>query len=495
MNVRLFLFIIGIFISTARVQLFAQGYGRPLTMQGVDAVTLHSAASRASGGLLFSVTDDVSLMFFNPASLQSLQAFQFSLGGMQSSLTYKQVQQYSPLKYYSNFSLLMEGLTRNIPNPVYDTTRTNYTAADTIQRPFDQLEPNWSRSENRTVPINVLAGTPISFGGLKIAIGAGVVEYTNLGWYYQNNNALSPSILTPNPYVPTRPANDADSNSIPIQWYQNVQQRTGAIQGYGVAVAATIIDHVTIGVSGMVLNGSSDDKETRVERGRLRLYQNYFRAESVYYRVSQIGTSEYSGQEFTFSGMYQGKFVTAGVALKLPTTIERTFKAAKRVDTTGSSLTTTVRGKDQIILPVRTTLALSIALRENLRFGFEYGLIPYASAEYTSPTGAVSTPWLSTNSARLGLEYQPTDWMAIRTGIRQQAEVFEPQGNPIAGEPVGYSVYSGGFGLTFSNLRFNATYEYSSMKYIDMWASAVSINAKITHAFMVDVSYSLPELF
>ncbi len=139
-------------VSTAACCIFfaqvvlAQGYGDPLTIQGLDRTTLQSAASRAAGGVTIGIQNDVGLMFSNPALLQSLKAIQVSFGGVQQYAKTTQVQQYGPLKYYSNFSLLMEGLTGYIPNP--DTSIPGRNPGDTVQRPHDTIGPNWSHSKN-----------------------------------------------------------------------------------------------------------------------------------------------------------------------------------------------------------------------------------------------------------------------------------------------------------------------------------------------------------
>ena len=76
----------------------AQGFGQPLTIQGLDHFTPQSAASRGAGGIIVGLQNDVSMMFTDPASLQSLQGFQVSIGDHQVSSSELQTQQYSPLK-------------------------------------------------------------------------------------------------------------------------------------------------------------------------------------------------------------------------------------------------------------------------------------------------------------------------------------------------------------------------------------------------------------
>jgi len=83
-------------------------------------------------------------------------------------------------------------------------------------------------------------------------------------------------------------------------------------------------------------------------------------------------------------------------------------------------------------------------------------------------------------------------WLALRGGMRGQAEVFQAEGNQIEGEPVSYTVYTAGFGLFYSGLRLNVTYENSLMKYQDVWSSAISKNSEQRHVIIGQLSYEIP---
>lgn len=122
---------------------------------------------------------------------------------------------------------------------------------------------------------------------------------------------------------------------------------------------------------------------------------------------------------------------------------------------------------------------------------FEYEIRPLASATYTNASGTTSSPWLSSSTFRVGAEFRPADWLAVRAGFREQAEVFEQEGNALLGEPVRYIVYSAGLGLTVAGVTLNAAYEYSLMKYQDMWQTNVNLNRLERHTIVVDVSYVL----
>jgi opacity protein-like surface antigen len=465
----------------------AQGYDTPLTIQGLDHTTSQSAASRAFGGVAIGFDGDASTMFLHPANLQSLDRAQIAFGGVRYTSDARQEQQYAPLKYYSNFSLLMEGLTGHIPNP--DTSLTGVNAGDTVQRPFDTIGPNWSRSERVTDPLQALAAVPFRVGEMKFAGGIGFVQYADLHHYYQNNNVLNPSILSERPYPVPRPPTD----SIPVvsRWSQYSRFRDGSIRGYGGALSAALSEKLVVGLSGLILKGSSDDFEQQVSRGNLTFYTNFFKLDSVHGVVTKTGTSDYSGQEFTLSARYRGEYVSAGFSVRPPTTITRTFTTSIRVVDGATVSTSTAEGKDKLKFPWRGGVGLLINPAKDLLLGLEYEIRAYASAVYTQPDGVQSKPWLSASVFHIGLQYEAFDWLTVRGGIRGQAEVFEPEGNFISGEPVSYSIYSGGVGLTYADIRLDVTYEYGQMKYQDVWGSAVSLNTERRHSIVVNVLYNI----
>ena len=470
----------------------AQGYDQPLTIQGLDHNTLSSAASRAAGGTTMGLLNDVGVLFSNPAALQTLNGIQVSFGGLQQYSSMNQAQQYSPLKYYSNFSLLMDGTIANIPNPRYSDSLgiIGTNVGDTVQRPSDGIGPNWSRSRTKATPVQALLGVPFSIGSTNLVIGVGAVEYANLSHYYQNNNVLSPSILSERPIPIPRP--QTDSLPIVTEWSQFTRSREGSLRGYGGAVSVEITKGVSLGVSGMALKGSTDDYQQHVGRGVMTFYTNFFRLDSIHGRNTMVGSSDYSGSEFTVSGVYRSAYISIGFSVKPPTTITRTYAGTLFVDTTGSSAAYAVNGQDKLKLPWRGTVGVSLMPRDNLTLGLEYEIRSYESAVYTQNDGTVTNPWLSSALFHGGVEFRPSDWLAIRAGIRGQAEVFEPDGNPIVGEPVSYTIYSAGVGVSYSGVHLNVTYEYASMKYQDVWGSAISLNNDLRHTIVADIAYDLP---
>jgi len=468
----------------------AQGLDTPLTMQGLDHLTPPSAASRSVGGLLFGVQGDPAMMFSNPASLRGLKGLQLSISGLQQHVSTQQTQQWIPEKYFAGFSLLMEGLTGYISDPDPTNPGTRFiNAKDTVQRPFDTIGPNWSRSTNRSLPIQLFAAMPFSIGEYRFSAGIGVEEYANLDHYYQNNNVLAPSIGSQRPAPILLPLT---GDTVDANWYQYSQSRDGSIYGYGAAVAVALSEDLSLGVSGLLLKGTTDDREAKTGRGLLHFVyipQSYFFVDSVYSHLSKTGTSEFSGLEFTVSAVYRGRYITLGASVKPPATITRKYQTRVQIDTMGLHSDQTISGQDEITVPWRGTLGLALALRKNLALGFEYEFRPYASAVYKNDAGRESNPWLSASLLHFGVEYVPLEWLALRGGVREAAEVFQGEGAAIVGEPAGYSIYSAGAGITFGKFHLDITYEYAKMKYQDLWESNVNLNNQTSHTVVAGVSY------
>ena len=131
----------------------------------------------------------------------------------------------------------------------------------------------------------------------------------------------------------------------------------------------------------------------------------------------------------------------------------------------------------------------------SLTVGLEYEFRPYASARYISSNGTETSSWLSSSLFRVGAEYRILPWLALRGGMRGEGEVFQPEGNKFEGESATYTVYSAGFGVFHSGLQLNVAYEYSLMKYQDVWSTAISKNSERRHTITANVAYTIPEIW
>lgn len=490
-------------------QAFAQGFGDPLTFQGLSHTTTQSVASRASGGISFGFRKDVSFMFSNPASLTSLQGIQLSIGGLQQYTYTKQHQLYGGLQGHSAFSLLTEGATGEISDP--DTSLsfngkkvTLTTQADSVQRPFDSFGPNWNRSKSTNLPVQAFIAAPFTVENIQMVGGLGIVQYANLNWYYQNNNCFSPSVLSV--VDSTVSTTGLNANPYLAQWYQYFQQRNGQIYGYGGAVSAVLSEKLSVGISFLLLKGSTDDEEVRVGRGEMQFFTSSLRlVKQGMSSYTKTGTSDYSGSEFSVSAEYRSRYFDCGFSAKLPTTLTRKYstdiwtdsvaatqKYAGRVDSVHVTTTSSISGEDKIALPLQGTFGFGIRIKENLSIGMDYEIRSFASAQYTSSNGSASNPWLSSSVLHFGGEYRPAPWLALRAGVYNYTEVFQPITAALRGDPVSYPVYSVGCGVQIVGGTLDVTYEYSEMKYVDTWSNAASINQGITNNIIGSFSYNIP---
>jgi opacity protein-like surface antigen len=79
--------------------------------------------------------------------------------------------------------------------------------------------------------------------------------------------------------------------------------------------------------------------------------------------------------------------------------------------------------------------------------------------------------------------------LALRGGYCEDIQVFSPDGSAITDEPARGGVYTLGAGLTLGNILVDLTYEYSLLKYQDIYQSNVNDNSREQHQFTVELAY------
>ncbi len=484
--------------------------GTELRMQGIDYITHHSVASRASGATIFS-SNGSSLMFHNPAALTQLTSLQVSTAASFVSFRQKQMQDFGTLQTHANAVFLLQGITDQIPDPDYSTIRRRVTQEDSVQRPFDNLKPYWDYTKETNLPLQLFVASPLKIGSVDMAIGVGAVEYANLNWFYQNNNTLSPNILDVTKgtiRIQNLPRTDTIATTtqpMPVYWSQYRQYRDGSIYGYGGAIAVKISQQLSLGIAGMILDGSTTDEEVQVGRGRMLFFSHSIRLDK-YGMTTWIkkGKSTYSGYELLLSGTYETRYVTFGFSLRLPTTITRRFSYSysrdsvtataynnAKIDSVHDISNSTISGEDKIELPLRGVVGIRLNITESIKLGVEYEIQPYATASYVI-NGVKSHPWLSYSALHVGGEYFATKWLVFRAGVREACEEFQPATSALRGENVRYPVYSIGTGVSLFGATLNVAYEYSDRRYTDVWSNSASKNRKFTHAVYGELTYQLP---
>jgi opacity protein-like surface antigen len=474
-------------LIAAPAALVAQPATGPLTMEGVHQRTVPSAAARGVAGTSIVLQGDAVTSLQNPSTLNTVSGIRISLGGAYRSIDRSQVQQYAPVRYYPNLSLLLEGLTDQIPDP--DPDLIGFTPGDSVQRAFDTIGPNWTRSEDGRVPLHAFLAVPLDLGDVRFVAGLGVVEYGDFDFFHQNNNALTPHILSQRPLPMPRPT---DNEPLDVDWYQAVRSRDGSVAGYGGAVSLEWKRiGAVFGLSGTYLTGRTNDVEQETARGRLTFLANEFRARPANGEVLRRGQSDFSGLDWAVSTIVRGSAIAAGVVVRPPMTITRSFTS--EIVTSGSDGTesSVVSAEDQLLIPWRGTAHLAVSPRDHFTFGLEYEWRPYGRARFTDAGGQEHAPWISSSAFRVGAEYGPASWLALRAGMRREAETFAADGSAIENDPIWFTAYSAGAGFSLAGARLNIAFENRTRLHHDILASAVYRNRDARQVITADLSYTL----
>jgi long-subunit fatty acid transport protein len=495
------LLIVGATLCSGSI-VFSQPAAGPLDVQGLDQTVIPGTRSRAMGGTTVANSNDASALFSNPAALSRVSSFEIRAGGVMGKTHRKQTQEWVPYMSNPALSVLFESLTDPIPIPL-DSLGNPLTAWKTLQRQYDNITPDWDRSSSAVQPFSLAAALPFILAEVNITAGIGISQALNLDHYYQNNNSLSPYMgqLRPDPKIITKPL-----DTVNVQWYQYIRERKGIVYGITPGISVTVLPGLTLGGSATILTGSSDDNERRVERGHLYIATNNkstandFLLDTVYYQRSMAGTSTYSGKMLTVGLLYQQDLYSIGITIKPSHTLTRTWeRTVTSLDTTKKSFpvridTLTSRsyresGRESLLFPLAFSLGLVLTPTDKWTIACDYEMRNPADMELSNGDAA-SRPWTNKSATmRFGAEYRPTGMLACRAGYREDIQVFSPDGSAVIGEPARGGVYSLGAGLTFGKILMDIAYEYSLLRYQDIYQSNVNSNQREQHQFLIEFAY------
>ncbi|HCA81905.1 MAG TPA: hypothetical protein DEP53_19410 [Bacteroidetes bacterium] len=483
----------------------AQPASGPLNIQGLDQFSASGVRSRAMGGTGVASALDASALFSNPASLGQLTSFEIRAGGLFASTRRQQTQEWVPMRPLPGLSALFEGLTGTIKTPdSLGIAGLPLSAWSALQRQYDNITPNWERSSTAAQPLSLAAAMPLTFEGVDFVAAIGISQVINLDQYYQNNNSMSPYLgqQRPDPFLITDRL-----DTLHVKWYQYTRTREGSAYGITPGLSFTLLPGLRIGGSATILTGSSDDDERRLERGLVNIAigdgkPNNFMVDSVTYSQAKSGTSDYKGTLFTFGLQFEQQHYSVGLTIRPPMTITRTWD--REVTGVGAArnpyplevvypATGPFResGKDELEYPLTYSLGIVLKPTEKWMLAFDYELRNLADVELTStPGGTVSHPWVNSKGVtRIGAEYRLSTLLALRGGYREDVQAFSPDGSAIVDEPARGGVYSLGAGISLGNILIDAAYEYSVLKYQDLYQSNVNYNTRRQHQFMMEVAY------
>lgn len=484
----------------------AQGAYAPVRLQGLDQSTLHDVRSIGMGGAITASGSNASVLFSNPAGLTKVGTMEIRVSGEFSSLLNKQTQRWVPNRYFTGLSLMMEDSWGDIKSPMLSESTMVSDPWEQLQKPFDKLGPNWSRSTSGAAPISFAAALPVKLDDFTIVFGLGGGMMSDLTHYFQNNNVTDPMLGSYRPY----PIGELQAtDTLRARWYQTIRSREGEIRGVTPAVGVAY-EGFSAGLSATYYTGSSDDMELRTDRGFLTFLYNRFRVQdTVKFQSTSSVTSDYSGIGLSLGFRIEQPAYSVGASFRLPYTITREYtgKYSSREEVTLASMkfnpartmdsvrTTVVEkslsGKEETAFPLSYSVGVMLRPFDRWTIAFDIEVRSLNQTEVKSGTAPVSKPWLGAPSFSLGAEYRPWKVLSLRCGYYERTQVFATEGSAIIGEPVKSTAYTLGAGSEYMGIILDVAYEYSSLRYQDLWQSNINLNGQYRHRVMAEIGFRL----
>ena len=470
----------GLLLASLPAETVAQGVAQPLTIHGIDQAYLPGARARAMGGAFTAVSDDATAILWNPSGLAQVGGLSISAGGVATYTKWDEYQRWVPNRFYGGSSLYFQ-------NP------DSYP-----EDPFDN--PDWTFSNNGARLGHVAAAYPFEISGRKVAIGLAYHQSIDLTAYDRNENVIDPYIGTLRPGPIARPLNPADS--VEAVWSSFERVRDGAIYAFSPAVAVELFDGLRLGGRVSLWNGSSDDSQSYDYHGifTFRSTAHDFSFRDSVAASAWTGTSDYSGWSASLGLQFEQRYFTIGLLAQLPADLTRKWtRGVVSTDALGTTTRNDESGEETITMPHRITLGASVRPSSALAVSFDYSRQDFGNLELDR-AGSVGGPlplWIAQEGIRVGAEWNALEWLDLRAGYREDARPFAEEGSAFVNEQgveverARGTIFSGGIGLEWRNVRLDATYERHNLDYVDRWESNANHARENSHVVVFGISYAL----
>lgn len=490
--------ILGIMVFS--VLLRAQNRGNNLAFQGFGNYSEYSAAALGFGGACSSVSGFVDVLNYNTAGLNDISELQLSFSGGSVLRQWTENQVYNPNRLFVTLPFYLERL--YIPNPA-DNGKLDYLiffdgledSLYVVARPDTGLEPysdkaaDWKKTDKSVGPKNISIAYPVRVAGKKIVIAAAWNKRLDFFDYDRNQTYLDPHFGYTEYNMPTLVDG---TDSVQVYWSDFERQRSGSLHEFRGALATALNEIVKIGFSAAYLTGETEDLQSLNRIGWFRLYdENRFAFSYDTLSVSTTGTSHFSGIKTEIGIQLVYDAFSMGLNLKMPFTVTRKSDYTIKTADTASVNTSTLEGTDKFNIPFSYTIGVNFRPNESFMFALDFDLNLYSKAEWEiAHNDTTQRDWVDQKILKFGVQYLPSDLVALRAGYRSIPQVFVPDGAAFRDRGPEARAWTLGIGFNFAQFgTFNIAWEYRLLKYHDQYFSNTNYCKEVTHNILISYHY------
>lgn len=493
--------------------ILGQHRGDFLEFQGISNF-LSTHSGYGDNSVFGTSSNNLKSIYINPGGLGTIEQLQMSLAVKNSSVIWRENQEYRPNRLFVTLPFYLEGL--YIPDPANNGVMDYDLALDSSyvvsspelgQGEFSEEAAEWQIEKDLPAEFNLALALPLNFSKhkLTLAVAYSIRSYEE---YDRNHTYLDPHMGYSDYNDLTRLEAD---DSVRVNWYDFIRYRSGESNLMTFGVGYQVNKQLSFGLSLQSFSANTDDNQQLDKVGYFILADENefsFSYDTLFSLVS--GTSEFQSTRITLGGLFQHEVFKMGLSLTLPGTIERTWDYDFQVSTNDTIITyRTELGaqSDKLHLPAIWNFGFGIAPHNNINFYFdlEYGAFSLAELDLYSSNNdtliinpadsSIYVPWADTTSRdwvdraviRTGLDYTPFSLLTFLFGYQYEPQIFIPDGQ--AFKDTGPAAQNFALGIRFNLNRFGTLtcmYSMRSLKYYDSYFSNTNYSYQSNSGFNLD---------
>ena len=458
------------------VVVMAQHRGDDLSFQGFFNQNDPGVKAMAMGGAFTAYQGDVSEIFYNPASLATIDHFQISVAANASTNLWRENQNYRPNRIYWTLAFYLEGL--YTPDPAnngvwdYDLAQDSSYIVRTPQmgyEPYTEEAADWQKTLDKLGLNNIALAYPLTVADQKFTISAAYNRFRTLD-YDRNDTFLDPHPGFDEYGWIERSSTDTST----FTWSRFERARQGSVSRIAGAVAYKLSKDLNVGIGVNVYDGKTDDYQALVRVGSFDIaYNNNFRFSYDTVNTFINGTSKFTATNFNLGLQGQLSRISLGFNLILPYTLQRKWDQTRvDLDSTGQT-SRNISGIDKMDVPWSLSVGIIVNPVDRFKVAFDYQYTPYSESKFSFDRDAsTERTWPDQHILRFGAEYQAFEFLSLMAGYRDIPATFVPDGSAITDSGPSATGYTMGVSLdVFRYGRLDLAYEYRKLKYYDSYYS------------------------
>lgn len=489
-----------IFLLALTTTGFAQNRGNDLGFHNLGDLQIEDAFSASLPAAKYNISSGINGVFSNPAALSTVKKLTLSLSYGNSTVSWRENQEYRPNRLFVNLPFYLEGL--YVPDPSTNDSLdwqifsdglldTLYQVAEPALGldPYGSQAADWEKKHSAAMPTHFAAALPLMNERLILSFGYGSV--LNASTYDRNKTWLDPH-LGYKAYNMPEMVNGTDT--LHMDWFDFERFADVSLNEMALAGSWEVSEHLSLGAGLSLYSGTSSEVQTFNKVGYFKLIDdNEFSFSYDTLNTEWKADADWSGNIMRAGLSLDYDKIAIGLSWAGLGKMSKEYDIVETVQDTNGIRNTSYSESIENDLPLELNGSLLFRPHEKFDIHLAFGSKDHSSmAAAVIETDTLATTLTDQLDLSFGAEYRPFRLLALRAGYKSSSSSFVPDGAPIKDVGPKMTTLSFGLGINLGNFGvLNAAWRIAEMQYSDIYSTNTNFNSVMRENIVIGYTFKM----